>query len=120
MRISKTSQRGVTLSGLIFWGIIVALIAVTGMKVGPDVIEYYKIKKTIAAIAQDSKLGSVTEVQNAFDRYANIDQISSINGKDLTVSKEGTGYVISVSYERRIKMFGPVSVVLDFEASTAK
>jgi hypothetical protein len=25
-----------------------------------------------------------------------------------------------VAYERRIKMFGPVSVVLDFEASTAK
>ncbi|MBL8418370.1 MAG: DUF4845 domain-containing protein, partial [Dechloromonas sp.] len=34
-------QRGVALSGLIFWGIIIALVAILGMKVAPTTIEYY-------------------------------------------------------------------------------
>jgi hypothetical protein len=120
MMVKRATQRGVSLSGLMMWGFVIVVFAMTGMKVTPDVIEYFKIKKAIAAIAQDGKLASVTDVQNAFDRYANIDQISAINGKDLEVSKEGNAFVVSVAYERRIKMFGPVSVVLDFEASTAK
>jgi len=120
MCVNRASQRGVSLTGLIFWGIIIAMVAAAGVKVAPDVIEYYKIRKAIAAIAQDGKLGSVVEVQNAFDRFADIDMIKSINGKDLTVVREGNGYVVSVAYERRIKMIGPVSVVLDFEASTGK
>jgi hypothetical protein len=117
---SRVSQRGVSLSGLLVWGFLIVIVAVTGMKVAPEVVEYFKVKKAIAAVAQDGKLSSVTEVQSAFDRYANIDQISVINGKDLEVSKESTGFVVSVSYERRIKMFGPVSVVIAFEASSAK
>jgi hypothetical protein len=120
MSVMRASQRGVSLSGVIVWGFVIAIVAVVGMKVTPDVIEYFKIKKVMTAIAQDGKLASPTDVQNAFDRYANIDQISGINGKDLDVSKEGNAFVVSVAYERRIKMFGPVSVVLDFEISTAK
>jgi hypothetical protein len=120
MRVMRVSQRGVTLTGLIVVGFLVAIVAIVGMKLTPDVIEYFKIKKVITAVANDGKLASVTEVQNAFDRYANIDTISVINGKDLEVTKEGNAFVVSVSYERRIKMFGPVSVVLDFEVSSAK
>ena len=36
-------QRGVALSGLIFWGVVITLVAVLGMKVVPTTIEYYKI-----------------------------------------------------------------------------
>jgi hypothetical protein len=46
-------QRGVALSGLIFWGVIFFLVAVLGMKVAPTTIEYYKIlKNTKAVVAQ--------------------------------------------------------------------
>ena len=38
-------QRGVTLSGLLFWGIVLALVAVLGMKVAPEYVTYFKILK---------------------------------------------------------------------------
>jgi hypothetical protein len=120
MMVKRATQRGISLSGLMIWGFVVALVTVTGMKLTPDVIEYFKIKKVINAIAQDGKLTSATDVKTAFDRFAVVDQISTVAGKDLEISKEGNAFVVSVAYERRIKMFGPVSVVLDFEASTAK
>jgi hypothetical protein len=43
-------QRGVALSGLIFWGVIFFLVAVLGMKVAPTTIEYYKILKNTKAV----------------------------------------------------------------------
>ena len=42
-------QRGLALSQLIFWGIIIALAAVLGMKVVPTTVEYYKILKDAKA-----------------------------------------------------------------------
>ena len=42
-------QRGVTLSGLIVWGVVIALVAILGMRVVPDDIDYYKIKKIVAS-----------------------------------------------------------------------
>jgi hypothetical protein len=120
MRVMRASQRGVTLSGLIMVGFVVAIVAVLGMKVAPDVIEYFKVKKDVMAVAAKKDLASVADVQRDFDRYADIDQISSVKGSDLSVIREGNGFAVSVEYERRIKLFGPVSLVLDFEASSAQ
>jgi hypothetical protein len=120
MEIKRASQRGVSLSGLLIWGFLIAIVAVVGMKIVPEVIEFYKIKKDISAVAQDGKLASIAEVQGAFNRFADIDQIKSVTGKDLDISREGNAYVVSVAYERRIRLFGPVSVVIDFEASSAQ
>ena len=122
MNMQRRTQRGVTLTGLLLTGIIVALVAVTGMKVIPDVIEYSKIMKNIKAMAQDSKVknGSVSEVRAAFDRRANIDVIDTIKGSDLDVSKDGNNLVLSFAYTRRIALYGPVSLLIDFEGTTAR
>ena len=34
-------QRGVALSGLLIWGVIIAIVALLGIKVAPEVIDYY-------------------------------------------------------------------------------
>jgi Domain of unknown function (DUF4845) len=119
MRVMRASQSGVSLSGLIIWAFVIAIVAVLGMKVVPDVIEYWQVKEAIASISHDPKLSGITDVRNEFDRYANINSISSVQGKDLEITKEGTGFNVSVAYEKRIKMFGPVSLVIDFDTSTA-
>ena len=60
-------QRGVALSGLIFWGVVIAMVAVLGMKVVPTTIEYYKILKD--AKASVNKVGpeaTVADVRKTF------------------------------------------------------
>lgn len=118
MRAHKSIQRGVSLSGLLVWGVLIGIGALLGMKVVPEVLEFYKVKQAIASVSQDSSVASVADVQNAFNRYADINQISTINGKDLEVTRQGNRFVISIAYERRIPLFGPVSLVLDFQTSS--
>lgn len=117
MRSSKSHQYGVSLSGLIVWGVIIGLVAVLGMQVAPEFVEFYKVKQAIASVAKENST-SVAGVQAAFNRYADINQISVIKGKDLEITRQGNQYVISVAYERRIPLVGPASLVLDFQASS--
>jgi len=113
------NQRGVALSGLLFWGIIITLVAVLGMKVGPEYLEYFKILKSVKSISAGAASQTVPEIRAAYDRYADVNYISTLKGTDLDISKENNNVVISFAYERRIPLFYNVSLVIDFEGSSS-
>jgi hypothetical protein len=112
-------QRGVALSGLIFWGVVIALVAILGMKVVPTTVEYYKILKD--AKASVSKVGpdaTVADVRRTFDNFANIDSLD-FKPEQLDISKEGGKIVASFDYDKRIPLFANVSLVINYKGSTA-
>lgn len=112
-------QRGVALSGLIFWGIVFILVAVLGMKVAPSVIEYSKILKDVKATS--AKMGpesTVADVRNTFDRFAEIDMLE-FSAKELEISKDGGRIVIEFAYEKRIPLFWNVSLLIDYKGSSS-
>ena len=112
------NQRGLTLIGMVVACIVIVLVAIGGLKIAPAYIEYFKVKKAITGIAQANSKATVTEVREAFNRRAAIDDIDVIGAKDLEITKEGNDIVISFSYPKRISLFGNVSVVFDFAASS--
>lgn len=112
-------QRGVALSGLIFWGIVITLVAVLGMKVTPTTIEYYKILKDCkAVVAKTTPDSTVAEVRASFDRFADIDQLD-FKSSQLDISKSGGKIVIEFAYEKRIPLFWNVSLLIEYQGSTA-
>ncbi|MCU6433930.1 DUF4845 domain-containing protein [Undibacterium sp. Jales W-56] len=113
-----TRQTGISLIGLILTLGVLALIAVLGMKVTPNVIEYISIKKAIASAKQAGT--TVREIQIAFDKQADVGYIDAIKGKDLSIVKNGDGMDVSFAYTKKIPLFGPASLLLEFEGTTAK
>ena len=112
-------QRGVALSGLIFWGIIFFLVSVLGMKVLPSIIEYYKIQKdTKVVAAQAAPEATVADIRNAFNKFADIDYLE-FKGNQLDISKDNGKVVIEFAYEKRIPLFMNVSLLIDYKGSTA-
>jgi hypothetical protein len=113
------NERGVALSGLLFWSIVIILVAVLGMKVAPTFIEYQKILKDIKATAAKAGPDStVSDVRNSFDRFADIDALD-FKGNQLDITKENGKVVISFEYEKRIPLFWNVSLVIDYKGSSA-
>ncbi len=112
-------QHGVALSGLLFWGVVISLVAVLGMKVGPEYIDYFKAIKSVKAISGQSSGKTVTEIRAAFDKYADVNYLKGITGADLDISKEGSEVVIAFAYERRIPLFYNVSLLIDFQGSSS-
>ena len=113
-------QRGVALSGLIFWGIVIALVAILGMKVAPTTIEYYKVlkdaKATVNKVGPDA---TVAEVRKTFDNFANIDSLD-FKAEQLDISKDGGKIVASFDYDKKIPLFANVSLVINYKGSTAE
>ena len=117
LRIS-TRQTGVTLTGLIFVLMIIALIAIFGMKIVPTAIEYNSIRKAIVS----AKAAGTTpkEIRVAFDRQAEVGYIESVKGKDLDIVKNWEDLDVSFAYQKKIPIFGPASLLLDYEGTTSK
>ena len=112
-------QRGITLSGLMFWGIIVALVALVAIKLAPSAIEYYKIRKDVTAVAQGAKPDStVSDLRRAYAKYVEIDQIGEVKPEDLDITKEGNQIVIAFAYDKKITLFGPVSLLIEYRGSS--
>ena len=117
---SLRRQRGVTLFGLMSWAIVIGFVAYLVLRVFPTVNEFLTIKRAIDKIAAASP-STVAEVRAAFDRQRDIEySISSISGKDLQITKENDKVVISVAYDKEIPLYGPVFLLIKYEARSGR
>lgn len=109
-------QRGLSLISLIFFGIIGVALLMLGARIVPVVVEYIAIERAIQKVKNEGN--TVGEVRAAFDRFATIDDIKSITGRDLDITKEGEQIVVSFAYEKRIPIMDNVYLLIDFAGST--
>lgn len=115
---SKIRQTGVSLGGLIVILAIIGMGAVMALKVVPSVTEYMSINKAIASVKASST--SPAQARSSFDKQADVGYIDSITGKDLDIVKNGDEIDISFAYQKKMQLFGPVSLLIDYAGSTAK
>ncbi|HTN49431.1 MAG TPA: DUF4845 domain-containing protein [Burkholderiaceae bacterium] len=115
-RRTRNRQRGLSIIGLIFIGLIVVGLLAIGFKTVPAVVEYIAIERALAKIKNEGT--TVREIQAAFDRHATIDDITSINAKDLDITKDGDQVIISYAYQKKIPIVDNVSLVIDFSGTT--
>ena len=113
---SLARQRGVSMLGILLICVVIVLIAVGALKVIPTYIEFRTIKQ--AAIQAQSGGKTVIEVQKAFDRAANINDITTIAGKDLDITKEGNNIIVAFKYEKKIPLFHNVSLLIEYAGSS--
>lgn len=113
-------QQGITLGGFLVVAVILAFGALLAFKVIPHYMEFWAIKKTMTATVRDPTLqeASVAEIRSAFDRRADIDNITAVKGRDIVVSKEGGALVLSTSYQVKVPLFANVSLLIDFSYTT--
>ncbi len=107
----KHQQRGISFIGLLFVGGVLACAGVLAAQVLPTLIEFQAVTKA----ANKAREGTtVAEVKSIFDKAAQIDDIKSISGKDLEVTKEGDRVVVAFAYTREIHMAGPAYLLLKY------
>lgn len=113
-------QKGVTLSGLLMWSVILIIIAMLGMKLAPVYIEYAAIQKTLSAITNDPTLKDALprEIRLSFSKRASIDNIDVIRGRDIKISKEKGRMTLKADYSVTIPLFANISMLIDFKATS--
>ena len=109
-----TRQAGVSLMGLIIVLVILAVVALFGMKVIPSYMEYRGLKSAIQAIARERPNATPAEVRKSFEARSNIDNFESVKPNDLDVSKGR----IAFAYRKEVPLWTGVALCIDYAAST--
>ena len=111
VRAGKSGQRGLSLLAFIFVGGLLAVLGVIVAQIVPSAIEYQAVLK---AAQKASEGNTVVEVRSIFDRAATIDNISSVTGKEIEVTKENDKVVVSFAYQREIHLAGPAYLTMKY------
>ena len=111
-RASRSAQRGLSLIGLIVLGVVLVFAALLGLKVFPTVTEFLAIQKAVATARGASDPAAI---RAAFDRAAAIDDITSISGRDLQITRQpGGGFAVTFAYDKKIPIAGPASLLIEY------
>ena len=111
----KSRQRGITFIGLLFIGGILAVTGVVVAQVIPTLIELQAITKAVNKAREGS---TVADVRAIFDKARDIDDIKSVSGKDLEVTKLGDKVTINLSYQREVHLAGPAYLTLKYDVQS--
>ena len=113
-------QRGLTLTGFMVTAVILVILALLGFKIMPSYMEYYTIQRQIRIVANEVGAADRRAIENAFDRRADVENITAITGKDLEITKDGDGVIITAEYAVKVPLVGNLSAYMDFKASSDK
>jgi len=113
------NQAGISLIGLLIIIAVVGFFALIAFKTVPTYTEYRGIVNDAKRSVKEGG-DNPQSIKNSFDRYAVIDDITSIQGKDLTVSKSTAGgWNAKFAYSVHIPLFmDNVSLQIDYSGST--
>jgi len=113
-------QKGVSLSGLLVWSVILIFIAISGLRIIPAYIEYSTIQKNLTAIVKetDSQNMDLNQIRLSFSKRSQIDNIKSVSGQDIKINRENGRIVLSAGYTTKIPLISNISLNIDFEATS--
>ena len=115
------NQRGVSLTGLIITLAVLGFIVVMAAKLMPAYVEFFTVKKMFAAMEQAGDLkGTVRDIRRSFDTRNAIEDVKSVKGEDLEITKEGGETVITATWSTKVSLVSNASACLDFMVTTSK
>lgn len=118
--INRRQQRGLTMVGLVLWGVVIVFVALVAMKLIPAYTEFMTVKKILNDIGSEAGVKNMSneDIRDRFTRRAMIDNISTISATDLKISRENGKTVVSVEYTFQTQLAGNVSLLADFSANS--
>lgn len=115
-------QRGVSLSGLLIWSVLLILAAIGGMKVIPAYVQDAEVKSILSTIANDPEMQGAQskDIRESFSKRAMMNNINVVTANDIEIIKDARGLSLSVSYQVKIPLAGNASLLLEFNPSSFK
>lgn len=117
----KTLKRQQGMTG-IGWLIVLGLIAFfvfIGLRLFPIYAENFSVVSSIKSLKNEPQVTtkSKAEVISLITKRFDINDVKNAGRKDITVTTRGGVLNVSVKYSVTTKLFGPLSLVADFDES---
>ncbi len=111
----RLRAQGFSLIGFLCSLTLLGLAGLLAVRAGPSIFEYWAVEKTIKAASAVSQ--TPADLRATFDKLASAGYIDSIQAKDLIVEGSGDTMRVSFTYEKKIYLAGPVSLLIVYQGS---
>ena len=113
-------QKGLTLTGMIFFGILLMVLLLLAFKIVPVYVEYFAIKKQFKAMSLDPKLKGATrnQISNTWAARSAVDDLRSMDPDFIEITRDGEELVVSGEYAVKVPLFRNVAACFDFKPSS--
>lgn len=115
----RSHQRGATALGMLCIIAVLGFGLYGGIRLFPLYMEYFAVKRALSQTAKETS-GNVTnpqQLRGLLDRRWTIEDIKSLQPKDVEIKKLGTGWSMRAWYRAETPFISNVSLVADFETS---
>jgi hypothetical protein len=114
MRIRQT---GVTAIGWLFLLTPLAIVIYAGIRLAPVYLNYMQVVKAMDQTGSELKGSAVdpTSIRNAIDKHLMVETIDYPTGKDMKITRDGSGWAIESQYDDEAPLFGNVSLHVTFD-----
>ena len=86
--VTRHRQRGMTMIGWLVLLVLIGVIALVSLKLIPAYMEFYTILQSVESVhAQATPQMSAREVQSALAKRFNVNNVESLDAKDIKVTR---------------------------------
>jgi hypothetical protein len=113
----RSRQRGATFIGMVVIIAILGCALYAGIRLVPVYFEYMAVVRALDQTAKEFS-GDATTIQSlrtSLDRRWTIEDIKSLQPKDIEITRAGKGYAMRAWYRAQTPFVANVSLVVDFD-----
>ena len=113
----RQRQRGMTFVGLLCILVLVGTIGYAGVRLVPVYLNYMKLARTMESAATEFKgeNADLGGVRKSLDRHWAIEDITTVEQKDIEVTKDDNGLTLHVAYDDSVPYIANVSLSVHFD-----
>lgn len=113
---SIDTQRGATFLGTLLIVAIIGSAVYAGIRLVPVYKEYFDISRALEQTAKElGSSASPAEIRRSLERRWEIDDIKSLDPKDVEITKQGNTTTLRAQYRAESAFFANISLVVDFD-----
>ena len=112
-------QQGMTMMGMLMVLALVGLIAYAGLRLTPLYLNYIKVARSMNAAASEFKTDNPDQgaVRRSLEKHWQIEDISSVEAKDVEIVKGDGGVTLHVAYDDSAPYIANISLSVHFDKS---
>lgn len=113
----RARQGGATFLGMVIILAILGAGLYAGIRLVPLYFEYMEVVRAMEQVAKEfnGEPVSVAQIRTSLDRRWTIEDIKSIQPKDMEIRKAGSGVTMRAFYRAEAPFVANVSLVVDFD-----
>lgn len=113
----RQQQRGATMLGTLVIVAILGLGLYGVIRLTPVYLEYFEIVRAMESVAKENKAEDTNpaQIRSALEKHWEIEDIKSLDVKDIEVRKVGSGYEMHAQYEGRTPFVANIFWAIAFD-----